>query len=325
MSRKTCAPAAPRVVPGTAPLLSLLCLLVIGCSDQTPPSAPIGTAETPLFADVDLAAILDCARSEGITLLQAHRAGDRPGAAENSLTAISASLADGAVFLEIDVARTADDVLVLMHDDTLDRTTTGTGDLGAVTYAQVEGLTLVDSEGRNTREPVPTLAEALAALDGRGFAQIDRKAPTTFDEIAGALEAAGATHRSIVITYSMEDAIALHERLPEVMISTGIDSLADVAALEDSGVDLTRITAWLGLGTGNPALDRELSALGIETTFGDFRAEARGAANYRLMAANGAEVISVDDVPAAAAALEAPAAVLDLLETCPGARLQTPR
>ena len=53
---------------------------------------------------VDLPAYLDCAREQGVTLLQAHRTGDRPGAAENSIGAMQASLDDGALFLEMDVA-----------------------------------------------------------------------------------------------------------------------------------------------------------------------------------------------------------------------------
>jgi glycerophosphoryl diester phosphodiesterase len=272
------------------------------------------------FNDVDLAAYLDCAREQEVTLLQAHRAGDRPGAAENSLAALDASLADGAVFIEIDVARTADGVLILMHDDTLDRTTSGEGPFDALSFSDLTVLQLVDVDGAATGEPVPTLADALRALDGRGIAQIDRKRPTTFEEIATVLEEEDAVDRSIVITYTLEDAIALHRRLPEVMISVGLRDMDDVRTLTDAGVDLTRISAWLGLGTGDPVWDAELRALNIETSYGDFRGERNGTADYQLMAANGAEVISVDDMPAAAAALNAGPAAAALLNACPAAR-----
>ncbi|MEL7047140.1 MAG: glycerophosphodiester phosphodiesterase family protein, partial [Pseudomonadota bacterium] len=101
-------------------------------------------------------------------MLQAHRAGDRPGAAENSLAAINKSLADGAVFMEIDVARTADGVLVLMHDDTLERTTTGTGAVVTATFADLSTLSLIDVDGRDTGEKVPTLSEAPAFESAEG-------------------------------------------------------------------------------------------------------------------------------------------------------------
>lgn len=290
-------------------------------------SAPV-TSETPTpaladaelwLADVNLPALLDCAREQDVTLLQAHRAGDRPGAAENSLGAIEASLADGAVFLEIDVAQTADGVLVLMHDDDLDRTTTGTGEVDDTPYADIAALQLVDVDGTVLNEAPPTLDQALAALDGRGIAQIDLK-DISFEQVAAALQAADAVDRSVVITYSSEDAIELAGLLPEVVMSVGARTLDDIAALEAAGIDLTRATIWLGLGTGRPEFDAELAALGLETSYGDFRGERDGSVDYALMAANGAEVISVDDVPAAAAALDAYDASRALLANCPAAQ-----
>ncbi len=293
-------------------------LVLAGCSASDSAEAPAPTPDAWL-AGVNLPAYMDCAREQGVTLLQAHRAGDRPGTAENSIGASYASFVDGAVFSEIDVARTSDGVLVLMHDRTLDRTTTGTGTVTETSYADIAALQLVDVDGETIDEVAPTLEEILAALDGVGIAQIDLK-DIDMPTIAAEIEANNAAHRSIVITYSTEDAIALHTALPEVMISVGIRSLDDLATLEAAGVDLTRIQAWLGLGTGNPELDEALAARGIETSYGDFRAERDGSVDYTAMAANGAEVISVDDVPAAAAALDSAAQARAVLESCPAAR-----
>lgn len=300
-------------------MLSSAAVLVAACGGST---ASTQSAEPAggWLTGLDLAAYLDCAREQDVTLLQAHRAGDRPGAAENSLAASLASIEDGAVFVEIDVARSADGVLFLMHDDTLDRTTTGSGGFAEMTFAELSELELVDVDGEPAGETVPTLADTLEALDGRGIAQIDRKRPTTFDEIVDVLEASDAVDRSIVITYTIDDAIALHQRLPDVMISVGLRDMDDVRQLTAAGVDLTRIQAWLGLGTGNPEWDVELTALNIETSYGDFRGERNGTADYRLMAENGAEVLSVDDVPAAAAALDAAAQARAVLAACPAAR-----
>jgi glycerophosphoryl diester phosphodiesterase len=296
-------------------LISVLALLA-ACGDKQQAATPLVENSAAILPGIDLARLLDCAREQRVTLLQAHRAGDRLGAAENSLAAINASLNDGALFIEIDVARTADGVLVLMHDDTLERTTTGSGLTTESRYAELSTLTLVDLNGRDTGEPIPTLAEALAALEGRGIAQIDRKAPTTFEEIAAIVEASDAVGRSVIITYTIVEAIALHRRLPQVMISTGIKSMQDVDRLKAAEVDLGRITAWLGLGTGNPDLDARLAAIGIETSYGDFRAEREGKADYHEMAAKGAEVISVDDVPAAADALDAANQLKVLRQSC---------
>ncbi|XBQ17204.1 MAG: glycerophosphodiester phosphodiesterase family protein [Oceanicaulis sp.] len=306
----------------TALALSASLAVLAACDTAPAPSAPdasMPASTDAWFAGVDLSAYLDCAREQGVTLLQAHRAGDRAGAAENSLAAIEASLADGAVFLEIDVARTADGVLVLMHDDTIDRTTTGTGEIEEITYAELLQFELVDLNGAPTGERVPTLAETLAFLDGRGVAQIDLK-DIGFDAVAATLTEAGAADRAVVITYSSEDAIAFDRYDTGAMISAGMRSVDDLDALLAAGVEAELLTAWLGLGTGNPELDAALAARGIETSYGDFRAERQGEADYRLMAENGAEVISVDDVPAASAALDAAATARSVLEACPAAR-----
>jgi glycerophosphoryl diester phosphodiesterase len=295
-------------------------LLLLGCDPASAPSdSPAAPTPERWLDGVDLAAYLDCAREQDVTLLQAHRAGGRPGAAENSFGAVDASLADGAVFVEIDVAQTADGVLVLMHDRTVARTTSGQGRVDEIVYADFAALKLEDVDGTRLAEAPPTLAAVLEGLDGRGIAQIDLKGVDTAT-IAAAIEAAGASDRSVVITPSIDEAIALHRALPEVMLSVGIDSLDELAQLHSAGVDLTRVQAWLGLGTGERSLDAALAERGIETSYGDFRGERNGTVDYRLMADNGAEVISVDDVPAAAEALDAGGAARALLKRCSAAQ-----
>ena len=271
------------------------------------------------FSGVNLSAYLDCTREQGVTLLQAHRAGDRPGAAENSLGAIEASLSDGAVFIELDVMATRDGVLVLMHDRTVDRTTTGTGAVADMTYTEFSSLQLRDVDGAVLDEAPPTLEAVLAALDGRGVAQLDPRNIDP-DTLASALQAADAMDRTLIITHRLDDALALHQRMPEVMLSAGINRIEDLAILDAAGVDGTRISAWLGLGTGEPELDAALAALSIETSYGDFRGEREGTIDYARMAANGAEILSVDDVPAAARALDARNTARSVLDACEAAR-----
>ena len=65
-----------------------------------------------------------------------------------------------AVF-EIDVAKTKDDVLVLMHDNTLDRTTTGTEKLDKYTYQELLTFDLVDDFGNWTKFKIPKFADVL--------------------------------------------------------------------------------------------------------------------------------------------------------------------
>lgn len=87
-------------------------------------------------------------------LLLGHRgaAGSSP---ENTMRAFQLALAQGADGLETDVQRTSDGVLVLIHDDDLDRTTNGHGKVGAQTYSTIAALDAGDGER------VPTLDDLL--------------------------------------------------------------------------------------------------------------------------------------------------------------------
>jgi glycerophosphoryl diester phosphodiesterase len=272
------------------------------------------------LAGVDVGAYLDCAREQGVTLLSAHRTGPRPGFAENDHETALQSAADGAVFVEFDIGLTADDRLVLMHDRTLDRTTTGTGEVEAMMFDEIAAFRLVDNDGQAVDGRADEFHEFMAEIDGRAIAQLDLKGSLTHERLMQDVRELDALDRVLVITYRLEQAIALHQAAPEVMISAGIRSLDDLATLEAAGVDLTRIVAWQGLGDGDRELDAALAQRGVETSFGNFRAEREGGADYAVWAQTGVEVISVDNVPAAAAVLDARAQSRALLDACPAAR-----
>lgn len=99
----------------------------------------------------------------------AHRCGGRL-AAENTLAGLEAAARTGCRGVEFDVMLSADGVPVLMHDDTVDRTTNGRGEVASLTIAELRGL-------RVGGEPVPLLAEALERCARLGlWANIELKA-----------------------------------------------------------------------------------------------------------------------------------------------------
>ena len=284
--------------------LSVLLVLASGCAAST--SAP---------AEVPLPRLLDCAREQGVTLLSAHRAGPREGAPENSLAAMEASIADGALLLEIDVTETADGALVLMHDRSLDRTTTGSGPIAEQTLAALRRLRLVDGAGQIHDAPPPTLAEAFDLARDRAVLQLDVKGVAA-ERLVEAIRSARAMDQVLVITYNVEDALELNALAPELMLSVGMDSLEALDALVRAGLSSERVVAWLGLGAGDAALDAALASRGVETSYGDFRGERNADWDHAAHAAAGAEVLSVDDVRRAARALEAPSRLAALRSSC---------
>lgn len=141
-------------------------LLATGCGDSS--------SSTP--ADVILRERIDAlAPSANI----AHRGFGLTRASnpypENSIAAFQAAMAAGADGIELDVELTSDGALLVMHDDTLDRTTTCTGCVSAYTLAQAQECRLLDGNGVPTDAPPPTLAESYAALPDDAIVNVELK------------------------------------------------------------------------------------------------------------------------------------------------------
>lgn len=120
-------------------------------------------------------------------MVVAHR-GCWRDAAENALSGIEACVRMGVDVVELDVRRTRDGALVLMHDETVDRTTDGTGQVSDLTLAQVRALRLRAGAGGPsaalTQESPPTFAEAIEAARGNVLVNLDAKADVYADAFA---------------------------------------------------------------------------------------------------------------------------------------------
>ncbi len=115
-------------------------------------------------------------------------------APENTLAGIEAALRLGADAIEIDVHCTSDGVPVLIHDDTVDRTTDGTGNVHEMTLAVVRAL---DAGARQFApqfqgQRIPTLAEVLDLTAGKALLQIEIKQAGIEERVAAIVRDAGA-------------------------------------------------------------------------------------------------------------------------------------
>ena len=129
-------------------------------------------------------------------LVVAHR-GDWRYAPENSLAAIENAIEMGCDVVEIDVQKTKDGHLILMHDNTLNRTTTGSGKVSDRTLEEIRKLRLKNGLGIRTRHTVPTLEEALLLAKGKIMINLDKAYPF-FDEAYELLEKTGTTRQVIM-------------------------------------------------------------------------------------------------------------------------------
>ncbi|MEP7356598.1 MAG: glycerophosphodiester phosphodiesterase family protein [Anaerolineales bacterium] len=157
-------------------------------------------------------------------LILGHR-GASAYAPENTLSAFKLALAQGADGVELDVTLSADGVAVVIHDDSLDRTTSGHGPVGAQSLAALKQLTAGYPArfGQQFRdEKLPTLAEVFAGLPPEAIVNVELKRDhSTERELAAkvvALIHEGGMERRVLISSfqysSLRRVKALDSKLP---------------------------------------------------------------------------------------------------------------
>ncbi|MFB6247794.1 MAG: glycerophosphodiester phosphodiesterase family protein [Salinibacter sp.] len=282
--------------------------LLSGCSPAEDPSAKTGPLPASShyrdFEEADsLAAYL---RSDARPLVGAHRGGPTARFPENALATFAHSLTRGPVLLETDVRMTQDSVLVLMHDETLGRTTTGSGAVRSRTLRELRGLRLVTNGGDTTRYPVPTVLEALAWAEGRAVLQLDVKEGVPRALVAERLRRMDALDQALVITYTLGDARWYHRRLPNLLLSVSAETRDEAAAYVNQ-IAPSRLVAFAGVGPPSPDVLDVFSDRDVPVTVGTFgaldrRARQQGLVVYRTLFRNGVDIVATDETALASQA-----------------------
>lgn len=137
-------------------------------------------------------------------MVAAHRAAHNKYP-ENSLPAIQQAIDLGVDIIELDVKVTRDGVPVLMHDRTIDRTTTGSGKVEEYTLAELRALRLIH-EGDTTDQLIPTFREAALLSKNKILIDVDLKT----DQLDPILAVAKATGTGRQLVFFDSDYEALH-------------------------------------------------------------------------------------------------------------------
>jgi glycerophosphoryl diester phosphodiesterase len=159
-------------------------------------------------------------------LVIAHR-GDSAHRPENTLAAFASALEVGVTLVELDVQLTADGAIVVIHDPTLERTTTGRGDVRKLKLAEVRAVSAgyPDKFGDAfAGERVPTLAEVLSLLRDRARVMIEVKKESVTDDAEGGIEAStlaevrrlGMAERVAIISFDHRALLRLRDQAPEI-------------------------------------------------------------------------------------------------------------
>ena len=125
----------------------------------------------------------------------AHR-GDWRNAPENSVQAVARCIRMGVDIVEIDLRMTKDSILVLMHDRTIDRTTTGQGSVADYTLAELGQFQLKDALGTALTQSIPTFEEVMLLCRDKILVNVD-KASGCMDEVREILRKTG-TEKQVI-------------------------------------------------------------------------------------------------------------------------------
>ena len=134
--------------------------------------------------------------AEKSILVVSHRA-DWRNAPENSLQAIQNCIDMGVDMVEIDLKCTKDGHLILMHDKTIDRTTTGKGKPEDYTLEELRQFRMRSGAGHKTRHLIPTFEEVMKLCKGKIMVNVD-KGYDYFKEAYAILEKTGTVHQCIM-------------------------------------------------------------------------------------------------------------------------------
>ena len=152
----------------------------------------------------------------------AHRGGIVPGYAENTLAAYRRAISYGVDVIEIDLRGTRDGEVIILHDETLDRTTDGTGQVTDHTLGELKQLKAGEGES------IPTYAEVLELVAGTGVKLLlDIKVSPVLDK------------RKVVRMTESHDAV--------LDVIVGVRTLDDIRRPEDiddfvaAGIDIIRL------------------------------------------------------------------------------------
>jgi glycerophosphoryl diester phosphodiesterase len=255
------------------------------------------TAHYREFASADQLSSYLRAGSEAGPLVGAHRGGATARYPENAIPSFVNALRQGPVLLEVDVRMTRDSALVLMHDDTLGRTTTGTGAVQDHALSALRDLRLV-ADASTTPFRIPTAAEALAWAEGRAVLQLDVKEAVPRPLVLDLLRRTDGFDQALVITYETEDAVWYHERAPQLMLSVSADTPETARTLVDR-IAPDRLVAFAGVGTTPDEVMQVFAEHDVRVTVGTFgdvdrEARRRGLVVYHDLFNRGVGIVATD-------------------------------
>jgi glycerophosphoryl diester phosphodiesterase len=250
--------------------------------------AGAGLAFTLLFSPLSQAFAAETTRDLRKVDNVAHR-GASAYAPENTIAAFDKAVEMKADYIEIDVQRSKDGKLVVIHDTTVDRTTDGSGKVGNLTFKELRNLDAGSWKGEQfTGAQIPTFDEILDRYHGKIGILIELKAPELYpgieENIAKKLEERNLdkpqNEKIIVQSFNHNSIKKMNQLLPKVPIGVLTSSSADATeqALQEFSTYADYFNPSYGIVT--PDLVNQVHSLGMK--IGSWTVRSQEAADFLL-------------------------------------------
>ena len=233
--------------------------------------------------------------------VSAHRGGSGiKGYPENSVETFEYLYQKGIQIFEIDVAETKDQQLILMHDNSLQRTSTGRQDVNQVDLKTIKEYFLVDDFGQQTPFRIPTFTEALNWGKQKPiYFMVDIKKGVDYKDIVSIIEQENMQKQVVLVTYTVGQAKKLHQLAPEMLLSVSMRNERELNEMLNSGIPTDKMVAFTGTRRNDKSFLDKIHAKNIVVIFGtlgnlDKSSAAKNGQLYRDLENDGVDIFATD-------------------------------
>ena len=203
-------------------------------------------------------------------LIMAHRGGPAEGFPENCLATFRYTLQHvPCPLIEFDVRMSRDSVLLLAHDDELERMSNGTGFVSKSLWKDLKALYLKNEEDQVSAYHPPLFKQALDFLRKKPcILIIDNKPGTAIDLVLQKITQAKVENQAVLICYSLKDAEYVYLKKPNLMLALGFKQEAQIAAIEKSVIPKDQLVALTPRDIQPENYYERIHALGVSCSLG---------------------------------------------------------
>ncbi|MFZ4262311.1 glycerophosphodiester phosphodiesterase family protein [Sphingobacterium sp. HJSM2_6] len=239
--------------------------------------------------------------ASGKLIISGHRGTIENQMPENSIASMKEVLKHTEAIFEVDPRLTKDGIAVMVHDETLDRTTTGRGKVKDFTWKELKKLSLKDHQGNPTGYKINTLEEMIKWAKGKTILNLDKK-DLPLELTAEIIRKHNAYAWVWVTVHNVEQAKFFLDKNPKQYMSMHIRTKKDLEAFQNSGLPFDRMIVYIGpeIKDSNQEMYRFFKDKGVlcmistAPTYDKLPSAEARAKQYRAVFADGARVLESD-------------------------------